>query len=54
MKDTKKRDKGTYKEEYSKIINGTKVQITEITKVGRDYEILSFDRDYNPPVPYIQ
>ena len=52
MKDSEKRDKGKYKDSFSKIINGTKVQITEETKVGRDFEILGFSRSYNPPVPH--
>ena len=53
MQDEKQRAKGKYTEKYSKIINGVKVQITEETKVGRDFEIMSFDRTYNPPIPYI-
>ncbi len=53
MKDEKQRVKGKYIDEYSKIINGMKVQITETTKIGRDYEVLSFDRDYNPALPFI-
>ena len=52
VKDIENREKGKYKEDYSKIINGTKVQITEETTVGRDFEILGFNRSYNPPVPH--
>jgi len=52
MKDNEKRNAGKYKDEYSKIINGVKVRITEETVVGRDYEILSFARSYDPPIPY--
>jgi len=51
MKDTKERKQGKYSEEYSKIVNGVKVQIKEETIVGRDFEIMSFSRDYNPAVP---
>ena len=53
MIDTEKREKGTYVEEFSKIINGVKVQIKEETKVGRDFEIIGFTRNYNPAVPYV-
>ena len=52
MKDTEKRAKGKYKEVYSKIIDGVKVEITEETFIGRDYEVMNFAREYNPPVPY--
>ena len=52
MKDKEKRTPGKYKEEYSKIIQGKKVHITEETVVGRDFEILSFSREYDPPLPY--
>lgn len=52
MKDTKEREKGKYVDEYSKIINGKKVQIKETTTVGRGFEIMSFDREYNPSIPY--
>jgi len=53
MKDTKERKQGKYTDEYSKIVNGVKVQIKEDTVIGRDYEILSFSREYNPAVPYV-
>jgi len=52
MTDEKKREQGKYVDEYSKIIYGKKVQITETTVVGRGYEILSFAREYNPPLAY--
>ena len=52
MKDTEQRPKGNYTEVYSKIINGVKVEITEETKVGRDFEIIGFSRSYNPAVPF--
>ncbi len=51
MKDEQKRKQGKYSDEYSKIVNGVKVQIKEETVVGRDYEIMSFYREYNPAVP---
>ena len=53
MKDEQKREKGKYIEEYSKIVNGVKVQITEETQVGRDYEILGFYRAYDPAIPFV-
>ena len=52
MKDVKNRVKGKYTEEYSMIVYGVKVQIKEETVVGRDFEVMSFSREYNPPVPY--
>ena len=52
MVDEKKRAKGKYKEVYSKIIYGVKVEITEETFVGRNFEIMNFSREYNPPIPY--
>lgn len=54
MKDEQKRIKGTYTEVYSKIIYGVKVEITEETKVGRDFEIIGFSRGYNPAIPFKQ
>jgi hypothetical protein len=53
MIDEKKREQGKYIDKYSKIIHGKKVEITETTVVGRRYEVLSFAREYNPPVPYV-
>ena len=52
MIDTEKRNPGKYQDKYSKIINGVKVQIVEDTVVGRKFEILSFSREYHPPVPF--
>jgi hypothetical protein len=52
VKDERKRAQGKYQEKFSKIIHGVKVQITEDTVVGRDYEILSWARSYDPPIPY--
>jgi len=52
MIDVEKREPGKYKEEYSKIIHGIKVRITEETVVGRKFEILSFSREYDPAIPY--
>ena len=52
MKDEKNREQGKYTEKYFKMYNGVNTEITEETKVGRDFEILSFARTYNPPVPY--
>ena len=53
MKDEQKREKGKYIEEYSKIMNGVKVQVKEETQVGRDYEILGFSRAYDPAIPFV-
>ena len=52
MIDEKKRNKGKYKETFSKIIDGKRVQITEETTIGRNFEILGFSRGYNPPIIY--
>lgn len=50
--DKDEREKGVYKEVYSKIIDGKKVEITEITKIGRDFVVINFERNYNPAIPY--
>ena len=52
MIDTEKRNPGKYKEEYSEIFHGKKVHVTEETVVGRNFEIISFSKEYNPPIPY--
>jgi hypothetical protein len=50
LKDENKREKGTYKEEFYKIQNEVKYIKTEITVVGRNYEILNYNVTYNPPM----
>ena len=53
MKDTQKREPGKYKEEYSMIFYGKKIHVIEEYTIGRNFEVLSFSREYNPPIPYI-
>ena len=45
MKDTKKREKGKYKEDFVKIVNGQPYHMIEETTIGRDFEIISFSRE---------
>ena len=52
MKDVSERDKGKYEETYTITIDEVIYTITEVTVVGRNFEILSFTREYNPPLKY--
>lgn len=46
-KDSEQREKGIYKKEYVKTINGMEVKIEEITKIGREFIVISFERNYH-------
>ena len=52
MKDEERREKGKYTIKYSKNIDNKMYEITETTIIGRDFEILNFVREYNPPLIY--
>ncbi len=56
MKDEMKREKGKYVEQFSKTVDNredvTVYKIIETTIVGRNYEVLSFVREYDPAIPY--
>ena len=52
MIDKEKRVPGTYTEIKNKNINNVIYKITETVKVGKNFEILNFVREYNPPLAY--
>ena len=52
MKDTEKREKGKYTTTYEMVQDDVTYTVTETTVVGRDFEIMNFQREYNPPIPY--
>jgi hypothetical protein len=52
MKDTQERPKGRYEEVFEKIVNGEKFIMTETTIVGRDFEIMNFQREYKPGIKF--
>ena len=52
MTDKEKRPKGNYTKVYTMIVDGVDYKVTEVTKVGRDFQIIGFERGYNPPIPY--
>jgi len=53
MKDEDKRPKGKYVISYEKTVNGIETTVTETTIVGKYFEVLSYQFDYNPPVPVL-
>ena len=52
MKDTEKREKGKYTITYEIIQDDVTYNVIEVTTVGRDFEIMNFQREYQPPIPY--
>jgi len=54
MKDDKKREKGKYTETYTKTRNGIVYTMIETVIVGRDFEIMNYQREYKPGIKYPQ
>jgi len=52
MKDIEERSAGKYSEDRIEVIDNIKTEITETTIVGRNFEILNFVREYNPPIKF--
>jgi len=52
MKDKEKRDKGKYTETFTKIVDGVTYTKVETTVIGRNSEIMNFQREYNPGIKF--
>jgi len=52
MKDEQKRDKGKYEEVFTKSYNGVTFTMIETTVVGRDYEIMNYQREFKPGIKF--
>ena len=52
MKDEQKRDKGRYEEVFTKVHNGETFIMIETTVVGRNYEVMNFQREYKPGIKF--
>lgn len=51
VKDKETRPKGKYVKTFKKEVDKIIYTVTETTVVGRDFEIMNFQREYNPPIP---
>jgi len=52
MKDEMNRPKGKYTETFTKVYKGVTYTMTETTVIGRDSEIMNFQREYSPGIKY--
>jgi len=52
MKDKDNRDKGKYTETFTKIVDGVTYTKVETTVIGRNSEIMNFQREYNPGIKF--
>ena len=52
MKDEQEREKGKYEEKSTKVKDNVIYTMTETTVVGRDFEIMSYSREYTPGLKY--
>jgi len=52
MKDEQKRDKGKYTEIFTKEKDNVTYTMIETTVVGRNYEIMNYQREFNPGIKY--
>lgn len=44
--------KGKYTETFTKVYKGVTYTMTETTVIGRDSEIMNFQREYSPGIKY--
>ena len=54
MKDPEKRPKGKYQETFTKVKDSIIYTMVETVIIGRDFEIMNFQREYNPGMKYPQ
>jgi len=52
MIDSEKRSPGKYIKKYSINKNGISYKIKELITIGRNYEVLNYVKEYNPPIPF--
>jgi len=52
MKDEQKRPKGRYEETFTKTVNGETFTMIETTTVGRDFEVMNYQREYKPGIKF--
>ena len=52
MKDDKQREKGRYSETFTKVKDNVTYTMIETTIVGRDYEVMNYQREFNPGLKY--
>ena len=50
MKDEMNRPKGKYTETFTKVHDGVTYTMTETTVIGRDFEIMNFQKEYSPGI----